>query len=108
MEKSLQDLLARANAILRVAAKANKNFVNGRDDCNLAVYGETFKEQQKEILTAIHRVSNVLNSNMAQQFQEFESTVALAKHLESISSEIKGYVARNFGPSVAARATRGL
>lgn len=108
MEKSLQDLLSRTSAIMRVASKASTNFVNGRDDCNLAVFGDSFKTQQKDMMAAVNRVSGVLNNSMAGQFHEFESTMSLARHLEDINSQIRGQVARNFGPSVAARVTRGL
>ena len=108
MEHSIQDLLARSSSILRVAAKANRNIVNGSDTCNISVAGAGFAIAQKDMMTQIHTVTSILNQQMAGELAQFDSTLSLAKHLEDISNQIKGSIARNFSPSIADRVMRHI
>lgn len=108
MMKSLQDLIGRADGILRVAANVNSNLVNGSKNCNLNVHAQEFAEKHKDMLANVNRILAFIGSNMAQQFQEYETTTSIARRLEELNTQIRANVARNFGPSIAARAMRGM
>lgn len=106
MQRSLQDLLSRADSIMRIAAKANRNFSNGSDTCNLKVAGGNFTESYKTMSQHVTDVISMLNEQSASSMKQFETSFAIAQNLKKLNDEIKNYTSQHFGPSVAARAMR--
>jgi conjugative transfer pilus assembly protein TraH len=112
LELSLKDLLQRTDVILGVVHDAASNLNDGGTSngksCNLNVEATAFKERSKEFRTQVNKVIKQLDDNLGNQFAKLKSNQDFAANLQKTTEAIKGYVSKQFGPSVSERATRLL
>jgi hypothetical protein len=111
---SLSDLLQRTSAIYTVINTASKNLHNGGANpqtgtaCNLTVYSNDFNDKVKGFEKKIHTVLNSLDADLNKQLAQLESTNNFNANLQKTVDSMKGYLTKQYGPSVAERATRLL